>query len=94
MVLPPPPLSPAFFLNVPAYPGSAYASLADRLKALLATKSDVVFVQAEAILALEATAASLAGPNVTAINVVTSPYGLYFGAWLRRFGARVSWAST
>jgi aspartate aminotransferase-like enzyme len=76
-------------LNPPAFPADRYAPLADRLKRLLTTTSDVIFVQAEAILALEAAALSLARPGMTAINIVTSPYGGYFGAWLRRGGASV-----
>ncbi len=46
-------------------------------------------MQAEAILALEAVASSLARPAMTAVNIVTSPYGTYFGTWLRRGGATV-----
>ena len=76
-------------LNPPAFPADRYASLADRLKRLLSTTSDVIFIQAEAIVALEAAALSLACPGMTALNIVTSPYGGYFGAWLRRGGARV-----
>ncbi len=76
-------------LNPPNYPADRYAPLADRFKRLLATRADVVFIQAEAILALEATASSLARPGMTAVNIVTSPYGAFFGAWLRRGGATV-----
>ena len=50
---------------------------------------DIVLVQAEAILALEAIATSIAAPGRTALNVVTGPYGVLFGAWLRRGGATV-----
>jgi aspartate aminotransferase-like enzyme len=76
-------------LDVPNYPADSFAPLADRLRHMLATKADLVFVQAEALLALEAAAISLARPGVTALNIVTSPYGAYFGAWLRRGGAAV-----
>lgn len=78
-----------FLLDAPRYPANRYASLADRLKQLLATAADVVFVQAEAILALEAVAASVARPGAIAVNIVTSPYGAWFGTWLRRGGAIV-----
>ena len=77
-------------LNPPAFPADRYAPLADRLKALLRTRNDLLFVQAEAILALEATAASLARPGLVALNVVTSPYGGFFGQWLRRGGGTVT----
>jgi aspartate aminotransferase-like enzyme len=76
-------------LDPPAYPADRYAPLADRLKRLLSTTADVIFVQAEAILALEAAASSIARPGVTALNIVTSPYGAWFGTWLRRGGATV-----
>jgi aspartate aminotransferase-like enzyme len=76
-------------LDAPVYPADRYAPLADRLKQLFATASDVVFVQAEAILALEATASSIARPGTAALNIVTSRYGRYFGSWLRRGGTVV-----
>ncbi len=76
-------------LDPPAFPAAGFAPLADRLKRVLGTEKDLVFVQAEALLALEAAAASLARPGLVAVNVVTSPYGRYFGAWLRRGGAEV-----
>jgi hypothetical protein len=71
-----------FLLDAPAFP-------LDRLKRLLATRSDLIFIPAEAILALEAVASSIARPNVTALNLVSSPYGAYFGTRLRRAGATV-----
>ena len=81
--------SPNALLDLPPFPTDRYAILADRLKALFATKSNIVFVQAEAILALEAAAASLGKPGLVALNIVTSPYGGFFGDWLRRAGAEV-----
>jgi aspartate aminotransferase-like enzyme len=80
---------PRFLLDAPIYSADRYAPLADRLKPLFATTSEVVFVQAEAMLALEAAASSIARPGITALNIVTSQYGTYFGAWLRRGGADV-----
>jgi aspartate aminotransferase-like enzyme len=77
-------------LNPPAFPADRYALLADRLKKLLETENDLVFVQAEAILALEAAATSLARPGLNAVNIVTSPYGASFGQWLVRGGATVT----
>ena len=76
-------------LNPPAFPADRYAPLADRLKGLLGTEGDIVFVQGEAIVALEAAALSLARRGLGAINIVTSPYGGYFGEWLLRGGATV-----
>lgn len=77
-------------LDVPPFPAGGYAKLADRLAAILRTGNDVLPVQGEAIVALEAAATSLATPAVRALNVVTSPYGRMFGAWLRRGGAEVT----
>lgn len=75
-------------LDIPAYPATGYARLADRIAALLRTRNDVLLVQGEAIIALEAVAASIASPQVHALNIVTSPYGKWFGKWLSRGGAR------
>lgn len=77
-------------LDLPPYPADGYARLADRIAALLNTKNDVLLIQGEAILALEAVATSVASPAVSALNIVTSPYGALFGDWLRRGGATVS----
>jgi aspartate aminotransferase-like enzyme len=77
-------------LDAPNFPGDGYARLADRLAALLNTKNDVLLVQGEAIVALEATALSLARPGLRALNIVTSPYGVSFGTWLSRGGAAVT----
>ena len=77
-------------LDSPPFPADGYGPLADRIGSLLKTKNDVLLVQGEAIIALEATATSLARPGLKAINVVTSPYGTLFGAWLRQGGASVS----
>jgi aspartate aminotransferase-like enzyme len=75
--------------DAPPYPAEGFARLADRLAALMGTRNDVVLVQAEAVVALEAAASSLGRPGVTALNIVTSLYGAWFGGWLRRAGATV-----
>lgn len=76
-------------LDAPVFPANGYGPLADRLAALLGTRNDVLLVQGEAIIALEAAATSLARPGLRALNIVTSPYGAWFGQWLRRGGAEV-----
>lgn len=81
--------NPAGLLDIPAFPAERTGELADRLARLLGTSNDLVFVQAEAVVALEAVAASLGRPGMKAINIVTSPYGAWFGRWLRRAGASV-----
>lgn len=72
-----------------AFPAAGFAGMADRIAALLGTQHDVVLVQAEAVVALEAAATSLGRPGLVALNVVTSLYGAWFGGWLRRAGATV-----
>lgn len=84
-----PPTDYNALLDIPNFPSDRYAPLADRIARLLGTRSDVLFVQSEAILALEAIATSVARPGLVAANIVTSPYGTYFGAWLRRGGVEV-----
>lgn len=76
-------------LGLPPYPAAGYARLADRIAALIGTKNDVVFVQAEAVVALEAAATSLGTAGMRALNIVTSPYGELFGGWLTRAGVDV-----
>jgi aspartate aminotransferase-like enzyme len=76
--------------TVPPFPADGYAHLADRLAVLLGTGHDVVLVQGEAIVALEAAATELAAPGLRALNIVTSPYGRLFGDWLARGGAEVT----
>jgi aspartate aminotransferase-like enzyme len=76
-------------LDPPDFPAQSYALLADRIASLLGTRSDIVFVQAEAVLALEAAAKSVSRPGLVALNLVTSGYGSTVGAWLRKAGAEV-----
>ncbi len=66
------------------------AAVEAALTELLGTVSDVVLLQAEAIVALEATARGLARPGLRALNVVTGPYGALFGRWLAAAGAHVT----
>jgi aspartate aminotransferase-like enzyme len=60
-----------------------------RLGHVLGTTHEVLVWGAEAMLALEAAATSLAAPGRRVVNVVTSPYGGWFGAWLARGGSDV-----
>lgn len=76
--------------GVPSYPVERYAVFADRIGGILHSRNDILLVQAEAVVALEAAAVSLARPGLTALNIITSPYGGWFGQWLRRGGAAVA----
>lgn len=75
--------------DAPIFPRDGYAPLADRIAKLLKTKHDVLLIQGEAVVALEAVAQSLGRPNLRALNLVSSLYGRWFGGWLRRAGAEV-----
>lgn len=76
-------------LDAPPFPAAGYAPLADAFARILGTRNDVLLIQAEAAVALEAVAASL-GAGQRVLNVVTSLYGRWMGDWLRRAGARVT----
>ena len=76
-------------LDRPVVGAVEVAAVEDAVRDLLATDNDVVLVQAEAVVALEACARSLARPGLRALNVVTGPYGALFGRWLGAAGAAV-----
>lgn len=58
------------------------AAAEDAVRAILGATGDVLLVQAEAVVALEAAAKGLGRPGIRALNVVTGPYGALFGRWL------------
>jgi len=66
-----------------------YAEIERAFARLLATERDLVLLQGEAILALEAAARSLGRPGARVLNVVTGPYGATIGDWFRQAGADV-----
>lgn len=68
---------------------AAYAEAERRLATLLDTDRDVLVLQGEAILLLEAAARGLGGPGVRALNLVSGPYGEVIGDWLAVGGASV-----
>jgi aspartate aminotransferase-like enzyme len=59
------------------------------LTELLHTRQDVILLQGEAVLGLEAAARGLGQPGTRALNIVTVPYGKLFGDWLRASGTKV-----
>ena len=75
--------------DAPVFPPERFGLLADRLGRILATRNDVLLFQTEAVVALEAVAVSIARPGLAVLNIVTSPFGAWFGDWLRRGGAEV-----
>ncbi|NDK33675.1 aminotransferase class V-fold PLP-dependent enzyme [Rhodovulum sulfidophilum] len=76
--------------DAPDFPAEGFAPLADAIGRLIGTRNDVLLVQGEAMVALEAVASSIGAPGRKVLNIATSPYGQWFGAWLRRAGAEVT----
>ena len=66
-----------------------FRGLERKVAALFETRHDVVLMQGEAVLGLEAAARAVARPGVTAINCVSGVYGKWFGLWLAEFGANL-----
>jgi aspartate aminotransferase-like enzyme len=66
-----------------------YADTEARLRALMTTTLDVILLQGESIIALEAMARGVGAPSARALNVITSPYGAAIGRWLRAAGGTV-----
>jgi aspartate aminotransferase-like enzyme len=76
-------------LDLPPINARRFAAVEDRVAALLGTRASVVLLQGEATVALEAVALGVGRPHMTALNVVSGPYGGVFGSWLRSTGATV-----
>jgi len=53
------------------------------------TSNDVVLMQGEAVLGLEAAARGLVRPGMKCLNLVSGVYAAWFGDWLREYGAEV-----
>src|SRR5579859_5240888 len=53
------------------------------------TANDVVLMQGEAVLGLEAAARGLVAPGMRCLNLVSGVYAAWFGDWLREYGADV-----
>ncbi|MBS1862268.1 MAG: alanine--glyoxylate aminotransferase family protein [Actinobacteria bacterium] len=63
----------------------------ERLAAdLFRTAKDVVMMQGEAVLGLEATARAVVHPGMKCLNLVSGVYAAWFGDWLRSYGAEVT----
>jgi aspartate aminotransferase-like enzyme len=76
-------------LDPPALTAERFAAIEDRFRDLMGIARDLVLIQAEAILALEAVARGIGAPGRTCLNIVTGPYGTLFGTWLQQAGAEV-----
>ncbi|MGW1835520.1 pyridoxal-phosphate-dependent aminotransferase family protein [Streptomyces sp. NPDC002067] len=76
-------------LDLPPLDAARFARIEDKVAALMRTRCDVVAMQGEALLPLEACIRSAVRPGSTALNIITGPYGETFGGWLRSCGAEV-----
>jgi pyridoxamine--pyruvate transaminase len=63
-----------------------FAHTSDLLKQVFRTRYDVVIMQGEAILGLEAAAASLIRPGDKVLNLVSGVFGKWFEDFIKRFG--------
>lgn len=63
-----------------------FAHTCDLLKSVYRTDYDVVIMQGEAILGLEAAAASLISPGDKVLNLVSGVFGKWFQDFIERFG--------
>lgn len=66
-----------------------FRSLESKLAGLLHTEHDVVLMQGEALLGLEAVARGLTTGGTKWLNLVSGVYAMWFGDWLRALGAEV-----
>lgn len=67
-----------------------YAEVEASLARLLNTRRDVILLQGEAALGIEAAARGVGGPGARVLNIVTGPYGALLGRWLGAGGASVT----
>lgn len=74
-------LDPAFAL--------LYQETAELLQRAFGTGQAPVILQGEAVVGLEAAAASLIGPEDVVLNLVSGMYGRYYGDWARRYAREV-----
>lgn len=66
-----------------------FRALEGKVARLLYTDSDIVLMQGEAVLGLEAVARALTAPGTTWLNLASGVYGAWFGEDLRALGANV-----
>src|SRR6202161_3241040 len=79
-------------MNTPSVPPTIdarrYAEIEDRFAHLLGAPN-LLLLQGEAMIPLEAVARSIGRPGSRALNIVTGPYGEGFGRWLAHQGVLV-----
>jgi pyridoxamine---pyruvate transaminase len=68
---------------------AAFRRTEQRVAELFRTKQDVLLMQGEAVLGLEAAARSLVRPGMPVLNLVSGVFGKGMGYWLAGFGAEL-----
>lgn len=63
-----------------------FARTTELMQRVFDTKHDVILMQAEAILGLEAAAASLIEPGTKVLNLVSGVFGKGYEGWIRAYG--------
>jgi pyridoxamine---pyruvate transaminase len=66
-----------------------FRELERKVGELMRSSDDIVLMQGEAVLGLEAAARGLTRPGMKALNLVSGVYAAWFGDWLREYGAEV-----
>jgi pyridoxamine---pyruvate transaminase len=66
-----------------------FRELERKIAELMRSSEDIVLMQGEAVLGLEAAARALTRPGMKALNLVSGVYAAWFGDWLREYGAEV-----
>ena len=66
-----------------------FRALERKIGELMRSSDDIVLMQGEAVLGLEAAARGLTRPGMKALNLVSGVYASWFGDWLREYGAEV-----
>jgi pyridoxamine--pyruvate transaminase len=66
-----------------------FRATADKLKRVFLTENDVLLMQGEAVLGLEAAARGLVQPGTKVLNLVQGIFGKGMGYWLAGFGAEL-----
>jgi pyridoxamine--pyruvate transaminase len=66
-----------------------FAAVEEKVAQLYRTRNDIVLMQGEAVLGLEAAARGLVREGTTCLNLVSGVYGKWFGLWLKDLGANL-----
>jgi len=67
----------------------AFRRVEDKLRRIFQTEGDILLMQGEAVLGLEAAARSLVRPGAPVLNLVSGVFGKGMGYWLKDFGAEL-----